>query len=186
MPVRAMVRVNPRANPVDEALAPSHKPVCSIERRISPPRTIWVRLFKPRPNLFSGPAQPEKAATAATAKSKRVMRIDWINCCRERNHLWHGVKKKGLPQWRFPGQYDPVRSMSTVTLPPPSGSARAERVPSPAATGSLPPSRPKRKRQLWRLVGDVLQHGGPGYLQFAITNICNAKCDFCGFAVDRR
>ena len=26
---------------------------------------------------------------------------------------------------------------------------------------------------------------GPGYLQFAITNICNAKCDFCGFAVDR-
>ena len=75
--------------------------------------------------------------------------------------------------------------MSTVTLPPPSGSARAERVPSPAATGSLPPSRPKRKRQLWRLVGDVLQHGGPGYLQFAITNICNAKCDFCGFAVDR-
>ena len=31
----------------------------------------------------------------------------------------------------------------------------------------------------------MLQHGGPGYLQFAITNICNAKCDFCGFAVDR-
>jgi MoaA/NifB/PqqE/SkfB family radical SAM enzyme len=35
------------------------------------------------------------------------------------------------------------------------------------------------------MVGQVLQHGGPGYLQFAITNICNAKCDFCGFAVDR-
>src|SRR5207244_7102209 len=35
------------------------------------------------------------------------------------------------------------------------------------------------------LVGEVLEHGGPGYLQFAITNICNAKCDFCGFAVDR-
>jgi len=31
----------------------------------------------------------------------------------------------------------------------------------------------------------VLRNGGPGYLQFAITNICNAKCDFCGFAVDR-
>ncbi|HUS36935.1 MAG TPA: radical SAM protein, partial [Verrucomicrobiae bacterium] len=31
----------------------------------------------------------------------------------------------------------------------------------------------------------VLEHGGPGYLQFAITNICNAQCDFCGFAVDR-
>ena len=34
-------------------------------------------------------------------------------------------------------------------------------------------------------MGQVLSHGGPGYLQFAITNICNAKCDFCGFAVDR-
>lgn len=31
----------------------------------------------------------------------------------------------------------------------------------------------------------MLDHGGPGYLQFAITNICNAKCDFCGFAVDK-
>jgi len=28
----------------------------------------------------------------------------------------------------------------------------------------------------------VLDHGGPGYLQFAITNICNADCGFCGFA----
>jgi MoaA/NifB/PqqE/SkfB family radical SAM enzyme len=37
----------------------------------------------------------------------------------------------------------------------------------------------------WQLIKDVLNHGGPGYLQFAITNICNAKCDFCGFAVDR-
>lgn len=36
-----------------------------------------------------------------------------------------------------------------------------------------------------QLAREVLQHGGPGYLQFAITNICNAKCDFCGFAVDR-
>jgi MoaA/NifB/PqqE/SkfB family radical SAM enzyme len=36
-----------------------------------------------------------------------------------------------------------------------------------------------------KLLGEVLHHGGPGYLQFAITNICNAKCDFCGFAVDR-
>jgi MoaA/NifB/PqqE/SkfB family radical SAM enzyme len=37
----------------------------------------------------------------------------------------------------------------------------------------------------WRMFRDVLDHGGPGYLQFAITNICNARCDFCGFAVDR-
>ena len=35
------------------------------------------------------------------------------------------------------------------------------------------------------MIGEVLRHGGPGYLQFAITNICNARCDFCGFAVDR-
>jgi MoaA/NifB/PqqE/SkfB family radical SAM enzyme len=43
----------------------------------------------------------------------------------------------------------------------------------------------KRNKSPWRLLGDVLDHGGPGYLQFAITNICNAKCDFCGFSVDR-
>src|SRR5437016_12006102 len=42
-----------------------------------------------------------------------------------------------------------------------------------------------RRKSAWRLLGEVLDHGGPGYLQFAITNICNAKCDFCGFAVDR-
>lgn len=38
------------------------------------------------------------------------------------------------------------------------------------------------KKSAFRLVGEVLRHGGPGYLQFAITNICNADCDFCGFA----
>jgi MoaA/NifB/PqqE/SkfB family radical SAM enzyme len=37
----------------------------------------------------------------------------------------------------------------------------------------------------WTLIKEVLAHGGPGYLQFAITNVCNARCDFCGFAVDR-
>ncbi len=43
-----------------------------------------------------------------------------------------------------------------------------------------------RPRQgVFKLLREVLEHGGPGYLQFAITNICNAKCDFCGFAVDR-
>jgi MoaA/NifB/PqqE/SkfB family radical SAM enzyme len=33
-----------------------------------------------------------------------------------------------------------------------------------------------------KLLGEVLDHGGPGYLQFAITNLCNADCNFCGFA----
>jgi MoaA/NifB/PqqE/SkfB family radical SAM enzyme len=48
-------------------------------------------------------------------------------------------------------------------------------------------SRPvvKPTKSVFKLIGEVLDHGGPGYLQFAITNICNAKCDFCGFAVDR-
>src|SRR5437879_9437478 len=53
----------------------------------------------------------------------------------------------------------------------------------PAVDFSQPVVRPKKS--VFKLLGDVLQHGGPGYLQFAITNICNAKCDFCGFAVDR-
>jgi len=48
-------------------------------------------------------------------------------------------------------------------------------------------SRPiaKPRTSPFKLIRDVLDHGGPGYLQFAITNICNAKCDFCNFAVDR-
>ncbi|MGA2175856.1 MAG: radical SAM protein [Verrucomicrobiota bacterium] len=53
---------------------------------------------------------------------------------------------------------------------------------SPAAP---PPPVVKPRKSLPRLLGEILAHGGPGYLQFAITNICNAKCDFCGFAVDR-
>ena len=52
-----------------------------------------------------------------------------------------------------------------------------------AAAFDTPVNKPKKGAV--RLLRDVLDHGGPGYLQFAITNICNAKCDFCGFAVDR-
>src|SRR5207302_5951919 len=53
----------------------------------------------------------------------------------------------------------------------------------PAGDLTRPVVRPRKSFS--RLMGEVLNHGGPGYLQFAITNICNAKCDFCGFAVDR-
>src|SRR3954471_3800783 len=55
------------------------------------------------------------------------------------------------------------------------------------AAASPESSRPvvRPKKSAFKLLGEVLDHGGPGYLQFAITNICNAKCDFCGFAVDR-
>ena len=45
---------------------------------------------------------------------------------------------------------------------------------------SVPANRPKKSALA--LFKEVLHHGGPGYLQFAITNICNADCDFCGFA----
>jgi MoaA/NifB/PqqE/SkfB family radical SAM enzyme len=41
------------------------------------------------------------------------------------------------------------------------------------------------RKTFWRLTAEILAHGGPGYLQFAITNICNARCDFCGFATDK-
>jgi sulfatase maturation enzyme AslB (radical SAM superfamily) len=54
---------------------------------------------------------------------------------------------------------------------------------SPSADFSRPVIRPKKS--LFKLIGEVLDDGGPGYLQFAITNICNARCDFCNFAVDK-
>ncbi len=68
------------------------------------------------------------------------------------------------------------------TLPFPVETAEAPMA--PASPAPLPPAvRPKTSP--FKLVRDVLAHGGPGYLQFAITNICNAKCDFCGFSVDK-
>lgn len=58
----------------------------------------------------------------------------------------------------------------------------APATPAPAsAAESLRPIIPPRTSG-WQLFKDVLNHGGPGYLQFAITNICNADCGFCGFA----
>src|SRR6266513_5993761 len=70
--------------------------------------------------------------------------------------------------------------MSVATL------SRSE-TPSAPAAAVMDLSRPvaKPRKNIFRLIGEVLDHGGPGYLQFAITNICNAKCDFCGFEVDR-
>ncbi|HYE33031.1 MAG TPA: radical SAM protein [Methylomirabilota bacterium] len=68
--------------------------------------------------------------------------------------------------------------MEAVAAPPPSAPSRETSA--PLASAKLPP-----KKSVFKLIGEVLDHGGPGYLQFAITNICNAKCDFCGFAVDK-
>ena len=64
--------------------------------------------------------------------------------------------------------------------------AGARPAPAPAGAGSEP-TRPMARpgASPVKLLGEVLRHGGPGYLQFAITNICNAKCDFCNFAVDK-
>jgi MoaA/NifB/PqqE/SkfB family radical SAM enzyme len=62
--------------------------------------------------------------------------------------------------------------------------AAVERSPATVAPEFLTPV-VKPKQSFRRLVGEILSHGGPGYLQFAITNVCNARCDFCGFAVDR-
>jgi MoaA/NifB/PqqE/SkfB family radical SAM enzyme len=71
-----------------------------------------------------------------------------------------------------------------------SNQAVADRPKSPSrqavpAQRAIRPPVVKPKKGALRLFAEVLSHGGPGYLQFAITNICNAKCDFCGFAVDR-
>ncbi|MGE3309037.1 MAG: radical SAM protein [Limisphaerales bacterium] len=70
----------------------------------------------------------------------------------------------------------PVDTPPPPPTPPP---------PTPRSPGgesdTQPPVQPPRK-SLFRLLGDVLDHAGPGYLQFAITNLCNADCDFCGFA----
>lgn len=70
--------------------------------------------------------------------------------------------------------------MSLVQTPQPSVAATSVRE-DPTSSGPVVPP----KKGLLRLIADVFDHAGPGYLQFAITNICNAKCDFCGFAVDR-
>ncbi len=64
---------------------------------------------------------------------------------------------------------------------PPAAPAAGPSPPAAPASPAPPPVRPPRK-SAWRLFREVLDHGGPGYLQFAITNICNADCDFCGFA----
>jgi MoaA/NifB/PqqE/SkfB family radical SAM enzyme len=71
--------------------------------------------------------------------------------------------------------------MSIATI---SRSTAPQASPPEATMAPLVPIAPPKTGFL-RLVRDVFHHGGPGYLQFAITNVCNARCDFCNFAVDR-
>ena len=69
----------------------------------------------------------------------------------------------------------------SIAVPEPTTALRKAESPSDLSQPvAHPVARPKKS--VLRLVGEVLDHGGPGYLQFAITNICNAECDFCGFA----
>jgi len=70
--------------------------------------------------------------------------------------------------------------MSTGTLIEREEAAAAPARKAAAEPAAAPVGRPKTGA--WQLFKDVLRHGGPGYLQFAITNICNADCGFCGFA----
>src|SRR5689334_909112 len=71
-------------------------------------------------------------------------------------------------------------AMSNVLIDPNPPVAGAD--PAAAAAPDFTRPMPRSKKGVLKLAGEVLRHGGPGYLQFAITNLCNADCDFCGFA----
>jgi MoaA/NifB/PqqE/SkfB family radical SAM enzyme len=58
-----------------------------------------------------------------------------------------------------------------------SGSGGAETVPDASAS--------PRKTPFWRIALKALRDGGPGTCHFAITSVCNARCGFCNFAIDR-
>lgn len=78
--------------------------------------------------------------------------------------------------------------MSLATTPYPTAEDRVEVVNTPSSISrEVSPLKPIAAplKSTWKLLKEVVQHGGPGFLQFAITNICNAKCDFCGFSVDK-
>lgn len=70
--------------------------------------------------------------------------------------------------------------MSSTATAPEARPATAPSRPPRVLDFSRPVARPRKTA--WQLFKEVLEHGGPGYLQFAITNICNADCAFCGFA----
>jgi MoaA/NifB/PqqE/SkfB family radical SAM enzyme len=71
-----------------------------------------------------------------------------------------------------------------MTMPVSSAPAEIKLAP-PGEREVLPPPVQRPKKSFLKLLGQVLEDGGPGYLQFAITNLCNARCDFCNFAVDK-
>lgn len=42
-----------------------------------------------------------------------------------------------------------------------------------------------KRRSLWQMARQGVLDGGPATCQFAITSVCNARCGFCNFAVDK-
>jgi MoaA/NifB/PqqE/SkfB family radical SAM enzyme len=89
------------------------------------------------------------------------------------------AKKESLPA-TFSARKMPELAMSSIPVETTPRAAAAVPPDAPAPDLSAPVARPKKG--VLKLAAEVLNHGGPGYLQFAITNICNADCDFCGFA----
>jgi MoaA/NifB/PqqE/SkfB family radical SAM enzyme len=45
--------------------------------------------------------------------------------------------------------------------------------------------RPGRLSRGFDTLGLAIKEGGPGFCQFAINNVCNARCGFCNFALDK-
>jgi MoaA/NifB/PqqE/SkfB family radical SAM enzyme len=92
-----------------------------------------------------------------------------------------GASRKYLPQGAIPATIlGAIFLMGTFTETRPGSDGGNSAA---AVDFSKPVVKPQKGT--FQLIREVLDHGGPGYLQFAITNICNAKCDFCNFAVDR-
>lgn len=77
------------------------------------------------------------------------------------------------------GEHHAFRHMSTMTS---QSRGPADGPKSNRSAADISPTGRKPGKSVFKLVGEVLNHGGPGYLQFAITNVCNADCGFCGFA----
>jgi len=89
--------------------------------------------------------------------------------------------RKDCPQAGLPDKMSGFISMCPAIA---AGSDAPSARPGPDASASSPVV-PRPRAGPLKLIGEGLRDGGPGYLQFAITNLCNAKCDFCGFAVDQ-
>jgi MoaA/NifB/PqqE/SkfB family radical SAM enzyme len=88
--------------------------------------------------------------------------------------------KEGLPAPLLAITMSRFAMSGNVLIAPESPVAETAQPAASKPDSSKPVVRPKKGTL--KLIGEVLRHGGPGYLQFAITNICNADCDFCGFA----